>query len=237
MRFGNFRVENALDSDLDIELLESVNVFLKSFGNGSVAKLYSDAVVGFRRWLRHQEQGRDFLVNKVVAAFGVLFIYLQRGRDPKEMLRLVDASDTEHARALTRENDLASARCRGVVPILTTRLFRARRQTQAGPQTLWDAPGSTLYWDRHWASETERQSGLGRDTDVPLARECSACRSCAGAYRASDQRADTATSNSADYGANSCAAPDQDAVALVVILSGPAEISRGDFVGFSVYFD
>src|SRR5713101_1169359 len=96
---------------------------------------------------------------------------------------------------------------------------------------------SALHWDRDWTNQAKRQRGLRRHADIFFAGVRSTHRSGASADCAADHGADAATCDAADDRAETSTAPDQHAIALVVVLASAPFIVGREVERFAVHFN
>jgi hypothetical protein len=89
--FWNGLAQDRLESNIDVERLEVMNILLESLGDGQITRLYANPVIGFRRALCHEEHVGDLSVDKVVVAPNVFFVDVQARRSAKKMFNLVRA--------------------------------------------------------------------------------------------------------------------------------------------------
>src|SRR5690348_9061126 len=73
-RLGKRFVQDPLQAYADIHGFEGVNVLLKAFGDGKVARLYPEPVVAFSCYLGLEQQVNYFLIDKLVVALEIVLI-------------------------------------------------------------------------------------------------------------------------------------------------------------------
>src|SRR5712672_1954702 len=83
-RLRNIPLQDALEADIQVESFKCMNALLQSLGDGKIAQLHPDSVVGLGCVLGYQQQIGHFVVDEVVVAPEVFLVDVQTRRSAKE---------------------------------------------------------------------------------------------------------------------------------------------------------